>query len=198
MKPKFSGISGVALARGCVKFLWQLMLSSGVGFMVTAQAWAETRQTYQSECGQLSFADFPADQDKAIQTKAPLVLKRGMPAWLYRSVIRSGYESLPINFNGKYVAFEVGCGASCQFWVFVDATTGQIILPEKMSSLGAKFRLDSRLFVINPPDTDLEASTMGPEIEDKPTQFAVWKENDLQDVCEPASERVSPASSRGD
>lgn len=181
-----------ALERRGQQSLCLRLLLLGVACIATSFVWAETPPTYQSECGLLSFSDFPSET-LAVK-KAPLVLERGTRAWEFRTVVRGAYKEGAINFNGRYVTFDIGCGLSCQFWVFIDASTGRVFVPEGVSSLGAEFRLDSRLFVINPPDPDIP---LEPEfLEFSGPRYMLWKNNDLHPVCSPISVVPAPRNGR--
>ncbi len=56
------------------------------------------------------------------------------------------------NFAGHYTVTEWGCGTSCQTYAIVEVKTGAIIhYGDLKSVIGAEYRLDSSLLVINPP-----------------------------------------------
>jgi hypothetical protein len=78
-------------------------------------------------------------------------LRRSTPAWHFRTAIRDGYEHTPINFAGTYVAVKIGCGAPCARWTVVDARTGAVYFDVAQGSPTADFRVNSRLFVTDPP-----------------------------------------------
>ena len=48
----------------------------------------------------------------------------------------------------------VGCGTTCQEHFVVDRQNGEII-DKVQSSTGAQFNPDSRIFIVNPPDSSL-------------------------------------------
>ncbi|WP_187260882.1 hypothetical protein [Pontibacter beigongshangensis] len=59
-----------------------------------------------------------------------------------------------INFAGKYTVVTISCGTDCQQHFVVDRENGQVI--EKLqSSTGASFSPESRLLIVNPPDSTL-------------------------------------------
>jgi len=55
-----------------------------------------------------------------------------------------------VNFAGKYVINEKGCGVSCQSYTVVNVETGKIIISGLESSYGSEFRKNSTLLIINP------------------------------------------------
>src|SRR2546426_308539 len=69
----------------------------------------------------------------------------------YRTVLTGAAARGP-NFAGHYTVGTWGCGSSCQSNVVLDAATGRIVASFN-SSMGAAYRLDSRLLLVNPPDS---------------------------------------------
>ena len=174
----------------CANFLGrrirQGVLMACLGIPLSAGALAEPVAAGSAPCGPLSFTDFPAHDTPVVTTKAPLMLEDGTPEWRYRNAIQAAYERVPVNFNGRYVAFDVDCGADCRLWVFVDATNGQIYRSGTQSSASADFRLNSRLFVINPPPKDaraVDAASAVSAVSDKPVRYRVWKDEGLEPAC---------------
>ncbi|MEI8361662.1 MAG: hypothetical protein WCG35_00350 [Betaproteobacteria bacterium] len=86
----------------------------------------------------------------------------------FRTVIQAGSKGHP-NFAGHLRVVSWGCGLSCQQFSVVDKKTGHAYLVPMMAEIGAKFQLNSRLFVVNPPE-DVEGT-----IFNGPTSF-VWDE----------------------
>jgi hypothetical protein len=56
------------------------------------------------------------------------------------------------DFAGHLHVVESGCGAPCQTQQLVDVQTGQLV-GSTITSLGAAYRVDSRLFIANPMDS---------------------------------------------
>ncbi len=96
------------------------------------------------------FADYRVDS-----------LFRGVPAPVdftsdpdsrrFRTVITAAAARGP-NFAGHYTVASWGCGSPCQENVVLDARTGRI-MASLNTSLGVRYRPDSRLLIANPPDS---------------------------------------------
>jgi len=71
----------------------------------------------------------------------------------FRTVLREGLKQ-GINFAGRYTVVTVGCGTACQVHYVVDRSNGKV-LDKLQGSAGASYSPDSRLFVLNPPDSTL-------------------------------------------
>ncbi|TPE46059.1 hypothetical protein [Pontibacter mangrovi] len=82
---------------------------------------------------------------------APLDEASHPDAKTYRTMLRKGLEE-GINFAGKYTVVSVGCGTACQLHYVVDNQTGKV-LDKLQGSMGAHYSADSRLFILNPPDS---------------------------------------------
>ncbi|WP_242918319.1 hypothetical protein [Pontibacter liquoris] len=74
----------------------------------------------------------------------------------YRSALREGLKE-GVNFAGKYTVVSVGCGTSCQTHYVIDRETG-MVLDKVQSSMGARFNANSRLLIVNPPDSTIDYS----------------------------------------
>ncbi|MFD2998875.1 hypothetical protein ACFS7Z_00765 [Pontibacter toksunensis] len=96
----------------------------------------------------------------------------------YRTALSEGLKE-GINFAGRYTVVTLGCGTTCQVHYVVDRETGKI-LDKLQSSIGAKFNINSRLFIVNPPDSTVnygECAYCTPEA-------YVFKENKFQKLPE--------------
>ena len=70
----------------------------------------------------------------------------------FRSAINGSIEKFGMNFAGRYNLARWGCGTSCQNGAITDLKTGKVYdIPS--ASLDYEFRNDSRLLVVNPPDS---------------------------------------------
>ncbi len=59
-----------------------------------------------------------------------------------------------VNFAGKYTIVTVACGEACQHHIVIDRESGKVL--EKLQSrLGASYSANSRLLVLNPPDSTI-------------------------------------------
>ncbi|WP_266205367.1 hypothetical protein [Pontibacter kalidii] len=82
---------------------------------------------------------------------APLDETSHTDARSFRTAIRKGMEE-GVNFAGKYTVVSIGCGTGCQQHYVVDRETGKV-LDKVQSSMGASYSADSRLLIVNPPDS---------------------------------------------
>ena len=85
---------------------------------------------------------------------APLDEASHADAKTYRTLLRKGMEE-GVNFAGKYTVVSIGCGTSCQTHYVVDRETGKV-LDKVQSSMGAKYNKDSRVLIVNPPDSTVD------------------------------------------
>ena len=66
-----------------------------------------------------------------------------------KGVINAGTKK-EVNFGGKYVIIQWGCGTECQTGIIIDALTGKTArLPT--SEWGIEYQKDSLLLIVNPP-----------------------------------------------
>lgn len=98
----------------------------------------------------LRFSDFRVNTIEH-QKYADLDLTSNKYASMYRTRLKQGYSADTANFAGHYSLVFWGCGSGCKLAVIIDRKTGKIYdAPE--SSRGYKFRVDSRMLIVNPPD----------------------------------------------
>ena len=83
--------------------------------------------------------------------QAPLDEASHTDARQFRTALREGLKQ-GINFAGRYTIVTVGCGTACQVHYVVDRSNGKV-LDKLQGSAGASYSPDSRLFVLNPPDS---------------------------------------------
>lgn len=83
---------------------------------------------------------------------AELDLKSNKYASNFRTRLKEGYSSDTANFAGHYSFVYWGCGSPCQSSLVIDRKTGKIY-DSPSASLGYDFRVDSRMLIVNPPDT---------------------------------------------
>ena len=94
-----------------------------------------------------------AETDMYSGAFAALDEKSHPDARTFRTAIRSALQG-GVNFAGRYTVVTVGCGTGCQQHFVVERETGKV-LDKLQGSAGASFTPDSRLFILNPPDSSL-------------------------------------------
>jgi len=98
------------------------------------------------------FEDFPVNK---IETKNPkVVINTNVNSFTkrYRTMIKKTFKDVDINFAGKYIIDYWGCGSPCGIGITINGLNGKLIeLPP--SSVGYRFKKDSRLLIVNPPDS---------------------------------------------
>ena len=85
-----------------------------------------------------------------------------------------------VNFAGKYVVTEWGCGTSCQRFAVINAKTGKIIATDLESSHGAEYQKNSFLLVVNPQSSWSSLKTLGLQ----KTKYYLVKDDELKPYCE--------------
>ena len=83
---------------------------------------------------------------------ADLDLKSNRVAFGFRTRLQEGYQAKKANFAGHYTFVDWGCGSACQSSLLIDRRTGRIY-DSPTASLGYEFRIDSRMLIVNPPDS---------------------------------------------
>lgn len=67
----------------------------------------------------------------------------------FKTRILRDYTGKP-DFAGHYQVVSWGCGSNCHVFVLIDTKTGKITFAPSSASLGAEYRHDSALFIIDP------------------------------------------------
>ncbi|MFL9829626.1 hypothetical protein ACSV4D_12345 [Flavobacterium sp. ARAG 55.4] len=110
------------------------------------------------ECGKIKFEtkykfdSFPVK--KILSTKSNLELNTNISTFsrYYKTRIKQSFEKEEINFAGKYIINYWGCGSPCAVGIAINAQNGKLIeIPA--SSVGYEFKINSRLLIVNPPDS---------------------------------------------
>ena len=96
------------------------------------------------------FEDFPAERYEG--TVADVDFSTAEGAQKFKTVI-SGAVAGEANFAGRYVIAEWGCGTSCQDHAIVDLATGKVVRYGLLSAHGLEFTADSRLLIVNSPQS---------------------------------------------
>lgn len=99
----------------------------------------------------IRFSDFKVDTLKNAK-KAPIQYSSNPTARQFRTVITFIYRNEGLNFAGHYCFVQWGCGSPCQESALVDLNTG-IVYDGVGASLGYDYREDSRMLIVNPPDS---------------------------------------------
>ena len=125
------------------------------------------------------FAAYPIAKNLEFTgTPAPVDLESYKDAETYKTKLTEGAQKGP-NYAGHLTIVGFGCGTQCQDNWLIDAKTGKI-LDRFSSMIGIKYKLDSTLLIINPPDKQLEeAYNVHPEAPfwgDIDTTYEVWTE----------------------
>ena len=97
----------------------------------------------------ISFSDFKVNIENA---NAKPDLNSNELGQKFRSAIREEYENDESLFAGHYSFAYWGCGSPCQMSVIVDKRNGKIY-DSPTASVGYKFQKDSRMLIVNPPDS---------------------------------------------
>ena len=70
----------------------------------------------------------------------------------FETRITEGYKQ-NINFAGKYIWIQWGCGTSCQVNLIINAENGKIIYAPQ-SSLDVEYKSNSSMIIVDPYDED--------------------------------------------
>ncbi|MBN1532043.1 MAG: hypothetical protein JXA20_05220 [Spirochaetes bacterium] len=93
----------------------------------------------------------------------------------FRTRIKEGARKR-VNFGGKYIIVQWGCGTECHTGAIIDAETGKIFnIP--ISERGLEYRRDSLLLIVNPPSRD-EGEGERPNY--AYPAYYLWKENGFE------------------
>lgn len=99
----------------------------------------------------ISFADFKV-KNIYKGKKAQLNLNSHVDGTRFRTRLKQAYEKGVVNFAGHYCFVAWGCGSPCQQSMLIDLKTGKIY-EAPTATLGFAIRKDSRMIVVNPPDS---------------------------------------------
>ncbi len=98
------------------------------------------------------FEQFPVNSIETEKSRLNLNTNQNSFSRRYRTMINQTFEKEPINFAGKYVVNYWGCGSPCQVGIAINVKNGKLIeIPS--ASVGYRFKKNSRLLIINPPDS---------------------------------------------
>jgi hypothetical protein len=97
----------------------------------------------------ISFSDFKVSIENV---HAKPNLKSHAMGREFRTAIRMDYDNHESLFAGHYTFAYWGCGSPCQMSVLVDRRNGKIY-DAPTASVGYKFQKNSRMLIVNPPDS---------------------------------------------
>lgn len=120
-----------------------------------------------------AFSDFMVAPSRLMAAKPP-DLSSHPEARTFRTVLRNGAK-VGVNFAGHYTVVTWGCGSPCKRLALIDRATGQVYFPPIWPALGAEFRADSALLIVDSPEmirTDGIEPLRGAYL----TQYWVWEE----------------------
>jgi len=96
----------------------------------------------------------------------------------FESEIEAAIKQGPNFAAGRYSVSEWGCGSSCENAAIVDLDTGDVIVLGLLSTVGFEYKVDSELFVVNPPSKILESSDRNIQ-----TEYYKMGDSGLEYVC---------------
>lgn len=95
------------------------------------------------------FASYPAEEIFTGRPAAPNFSGISLSAEIKNKISEQAAQGP--NFAGKLTVVSWTCGAGCENHAILDAQSGKIIELGLQSSYGVAYRLDSALFIVNPP-----------------------------------------------
>lgn len=98
----------------------------------------------------ISFNDFKVTVENI--KNATLDLKSNRLGRKFRTAISTDYSSNNSHFAGHYSLAYWGCGVPCKMSVLIDRRNGKIY-DAPNSETGYKFKANSRMLIVNPPDS---------------------------------------------
>ncbi|MGC4128939.1 MAG: hypothetical protein QM564_05125 [Bergeyella sp.] len=102
------------------------------------------------------FEDFPVNKIEEKNPKLKINTNVSSYTKMYRTMIKQSFEKNETNFAGKYIIDYWGCGSPCATGIAINGKNGKLIeIPSASAGYDSpyKFRKDSRLLIINPPDS---------------------------------------------
>ena len=86
------------------------------------------------------------------------------------------------NFAGDQTIVRWQCGEECQQIAVIDARTGTVMFAPFVTHLGFRFRLDSKLLIVNPPGEVARAALSGKSKSHYRTAYYVWHWGELAEI----------------
>jgi hypothetical protein len=135
------------------------------------------------------FEDYPTS-GRFEGKPAPVDLRSHPQARKFRTLLRDSVKS-GANFAGHYAVNYWGCGTECIRVGIVDLETGRAYIAPFFTSFGTTYRINSRLFLVEPKEKLNEV--FGPEVPQAiHTRYYLWSSNRLV-LIHPKNERNDKA-----
>jgi len=149
--------------------IWGLLMILGFGGCMLPDPIPEAPQPVYDRP---RFKDFPAHKIYKDKPR-PVNLVSHPRALRFEDRLVEGAKMGP-NYAGNQTIIRWACGEECQQFAVIDAMTGSVIFAPFVTHLGVRFQLDSRLFVVNPPEAVERAAREGKPKSYYRTVYYVW------------------------
>jgi hypothetical protein len=113
------------------------------------------------------------------------ILKKGTPAYKFRTRIKEDAQTTGINVCGQYTFISIEFTGPFQINFLVNRKTGTVY-PAPASETGVKFSIDDNILVLNPRDPDYDI----PGVEPPVTQFFIWTGSEFEEVTHPINPEI--------
>ena len=128
------------------------------------------------------FEDYAIPQYKIYKDKPrPVNLLSHPRAIRFKDRLIEGAKIGP-NFAGDQTIIRWSCGDECQQLAVIDARSGSVIFAPFVTHLGFRFRLDSKLLIINPLEAVERAARSGKSPSYYRTTYYVWHWGEFAEV----------------
>jgi hypothetical protein len=125
-----------------------------------------------------TFKDYPVSKKFSGQIPKNLNFSTCKYGKSYKTASRQAADK-GADFAGHYAFARMGCGTNCQVSTIIDLTTGKVYAGP-VASGGYDFKLDSKMIIVNPPDSSGLYSPQCPT-NCKPEQY-LWTNNTLKQI----------------
>ena len=98
-------------------------------------------------------------------------------AKMYQTQLLAAAATKKPTFAGYYIVAHWGCGTICEQVALIDVRTGKVYFPSFATSVGNRHRIDSRLFIVDPPE-DIAIYDVDKSPGDPPLQTSYWLWNE--------------------
>ncbi|MDP6037518.1 MAG: hypothetical protein QGG64_03135 [Candidatus Latescibacteria bacterium] len=129
-----------------------------------------------------TFENFEIPHYKIYKDKPrPVNLVSHPRAIRFKDRLIAGAKTGP-NFAGDQTIMRWPCGDECQQLAVVDARSGNVIFAPFVTHLGFRFRLNSKLLIVNPPEAVERAALSGKSKSHYRTTYYVWHWGEFAEV----------------